>query len=70
MSLSISGSSYVGKVTLTTDASRIRIPKSVGKISGNSGGSDSDYYYLASGDTIKITSTKVPFTVVMESIAD
>lgn len=68
-SLSVSGSNYIGTVTLTTDADLIRIPKSVGTLTGNSGGSDSDYYYVKSGDTIKITSTKSKFTVTMESIA-
>ena len=68
-SLSVSGSNYVGTVTLTTDADLIRIPKSAGTISGNSGGSDSSYYYIKSGDTITITTTAVPFTVTMESIA-
>ena len=68
-SLSVSGSKYVGTVTLTTDADLIRIPKSAGTISGNSGGSDSSYYYIKSGDTITITTTAVPFTVLMESIA-
>ena len=68
-SLSVSGSNYIGTVTLTTDADLIRIPKSVGTLKGNSGGSDSDYYYVKSGDTIKITSTKSKFTVTMESIA-
>ena len=68
-SLSVSGSNYIGTVKLTTDADLIRIPKSVGTLTGNSGGSDSDYYYVKSGDTIKITSTKSKFTVTMESIA-
>ena len=68
-SLSVSGSNYIGTVTLTTDADLIRIPKSVGTLTGNSGDSDSDYYYVKSGDTIKITSTKSKFTVTMESIA-
>ena len=68
-SMTLSGSNYVGTVTLKTDADLIRIPKSVGTLTGNSGGSDSNYYYLKSGDTISITSTKSKFTVNMESIS-
>lgn len=68
-SLSISGSNYIGTVTLTTDADLIRIPKSAGTITGNSGGSDSSYYYIKSGDTIKITSSSNKFSVSMESIS-
>ena len=68
-SLTVSGSNYIGKVTLKTDADLIRIPKSVGTLTGNSGGSDSDYYYLKSGDTISITSSISKFTVTMESIS-
>ena len=68
-SLSVSGSNYIGTVRLTTDADLIRIPKSVGTLTGNSGGSDSEYYYVKSGDTIRITSTRSNFTVIMESIA-
>ena len=68
-SLSVSGSSYIGTVTLTTDADLIRIPKSAGTITGNSGGSDSSYYYMKSGDTIKITSTQSKFSVSMQSLS-
>lgn len=68
-SLTVSGSNYIGKVTLKTDADLIRIPKSVGTLTGNTGGSDSTYYYLKSGDTISITSSKSKFTVTMESIS-
>ena len=68
-SLSVSGSSYIGSVKVTTDADLIRIPKSVGTLTGNSGGSDSSYYYAASGDTIKVTSTQSRFTINMESIS-
>ena len=67
--LSVSGSSYIGSVTLTTDADLIRIPKSAGTITGNSGGSDSSYYYVKSGDTIKITSTQSKFSVSMQSLS-
>ena len=68
-SLIKSGSSFVGTVTLTTDADLIRIPRTVGTLTGNSGGSDSSYYYLKSGDTISITSPVSEFTVTMESIS-
>ena len=59
-SLSVSGSQYIGTVTLTTDADLIRIPKSVGTLTGNSAGADSNYYYLRSGDTIQVTSSPQP----------
>ncbi|MGN0747862.1 MAG: hypothetical protein ACI4ML_14410 [Aristaeellaceae bacterium] len=49
-SVSISGSNYIGSVTLTTDADLIRIPKAVGTLTGNTGGSDSSYYYAKSDD--------------------
>ncbi|MBR3016718.1 MAG: hypothetical protein IKH57_06515 [Clostridia bacterium] len=68
-SLRTSGSDYIGTVTLTTDADRIRIPRSVGTITGNSGGSDGSYYYVKSGDTIQITSFRSSFSVPMESMA-
>lgn len=68
-SVSISGSNYVGKVTLKTDADLIRIPRSVGTLTGNSGSSDSNYYYAKSGDTISITSAQNTFIVPMESIS-
>ena len=68
-SLIKSGSMYVGTVTLTTDADLIRIPRSTGTISGNSGGYNDSYYYVKSGDTIRITSSVSEFTVTMESIS-
>ena len=68
-SFRVSGSEYIGTVTLTTDADRIRIPNTVGLVTGNSGGSDVSYYYARSGDTIQITSSQSSFTVPMESIA-
>lgn len=68
-SVNISGSNYIGTVTLTTDADLIRIPKSVGTLTGNSGGSDSSYYYVKSGDTIRVTSTSSRFAVSMESLS-
>ena len=68
-SMTVSGTNYIGKVTVSTDADLIRIPKSVGTLTGNSGGSDSSYYYAKSGDTISVTSTARKFTVNMESIS-
>lgn len=68
-SLSVSGSNYIGTVKLTTDADLIRIPKSVGTLTGNSGGSDSSYYYVKSGDTIQVTSSKNKFVISMESLS-
>ena len=68
-SMTVSGTNYIGKVTISTDADLIRIPKSVGTLTGNSGGSDSSYYYAKSGDTISVTSTARKFTVNMESIS-
>ena len=68
-SLSVSGSNYIGTVTLTTDADLIRIPRSVGTLTGNSGGSDSSYYYIKSGDTIRVTSSSSRFAVSMESVS-
>lgn len=68
-SLSVSGSQYIGTVTLTTGADLIRIPKSVGTLTGNSAGADSNYYYLRSGDTIQVTSSLNRFAISMESIS-
>lgn len=68
-SLSVSSSNYIGTVKLTTDADLIRIPKSVGTLTGNSGGSDSSYYYVKSGDTIQVTSSKNKFAISMESLS-
>ncbi len=69
MSTSISGSQYIGTVTLKTDADLIRIPRTVGTLTGNTGGADSEYYYLKSGDTIHVVSTNSHFSVDMESIS-
>ena len=68
-SMTVSGTNYIGKVTVSTDADLIRIPKSVGTLTGNTGGSDSSYYYAKSGDTISVTFTERKFTVTMESIS-
>ena len=68
-SVSFSGSNYIGSVTLTTDADLIRIPKEVGTLTGNTGGSDSSYYYAKSGDTIRVTSSQSRFAITMESVS-
>lgn len=63
------GGGYVGTMTLTTDADLIRIPKSAGIVGGNSGGSDADYYYARSGDTVTVQSSQSRFAVFMESVS-
>lgn len=68
-SMTMQGSNYVGTVTLTTDADLIRISRSVGSLTGNSGGSDGEYYYLRSGDTISVTSTQSTFAITAESVS-
>ena len=68
-SMTVSGTNYIGKVTVTTDADLIRIPKSVGTLTGNTGGTVGNYYLAKSGDTISVTSTERKFTVTMESIS-
>ena len=68
-SMTMQGSSYVGTVTLTTDADLIHISRSVGSLTGNSGGSDGEYYYLHSGDTISVTSTQSTFAITAESVS-
>ena len=60
---------YVGTVTLTTDADLIRISRSVGGLTGNSAGSDGEYYYLRSGDTISVTSTQSTFSIAAQSVS-
>ena len=67
-SVSVSGSNYVGTATLYTDAHMMRISKSVGNLTGNSGGEDWEYYYLYSGDTISVTSASSSFSVAVESL--
>ena len=70
MSTSISGDQYIGTATLRTDADLIRIPKIASRtLTGNTGGSDNDYYYVKSGDTIRVTSSRSLFSVDMESIS-
>ena len=68
-SMTMQGGSYVGTVTLTTDADLIRISRSVSSLTGNSAGSDGEYYYLHSGDTISITSTQSTFSITAESVS-
>ena len=59
---------YYGSVTLFTDADMIRIPCSVGSLTGNSLGSDGSYYYLNSGDTVVVASSVNGFSLYAESI--
>ena len=59
---------YYGSVTLFTDADMIRIPCSVGSLTGNSLGSDGSYYYLNSGDTVVVASSIDGFSLYAESI--
>ena len=68
-SMTMQGGSYVGTVTLTTDADLIRISRSVGSLTGNSAGSDGEYYYLRSGDTISVTSIQNTFSITAESVS-
>ena len=68
-SVSMQNGSYVGTVTLTTDADLIRISRSVGSLTGNSAGSDGEYYYLHSGDTIFVTSTQSTFSITAQSVS-
>ena len=68
-SVSMQNGSYVGTVTLTTDADLIRIISSVGSLTGNSAGSDGEYYYLHSGDTISVTSTQSTFSITAQSVS-
>ena len=68
-SVSMQNGSYVGTVTLTTDADLIRISRSVGNLTGNSADSDGEYYYLRSSDTISITSTQSTFSITAQSVS-
>ena len=68
-SVHMQGGSYVGTVTLTTDADLIRISRSVGNLTGNSAGSDGEYYYLHSGDTISVTSSQSTFSITAQSVS-
>ena len=68
-SVSMQNGSYVGTVTLTTDADLIRVSRSVGSLTGNSAGSDGEYYYLRSGDTISVTSTQSTFSIAAQSVS-
>ena len=68
-SVSMQNGSYVGTVTLTTDADLIRISRSVGSLTGNSAGSDGEYYYLRSGDTVSVTSSQSTFSITAQSVS-
>ena len=68
-SVRMQNGSYVGTVTLTTDADLIRISRSVGSLTGNSAGEDGEYYYLHSGDTISVTSSQSTFSITAQSVS-
>ena len=68
-SVSMQNGSYVGTVTLTTDADLIRISRSIGSLTGNSAGEDGEYYYLHSGDTISVTSSQSTFSITAQSVS-
>ena len=68
-SVSMQNGSYVGTVTLTTDADLIRISRSFGSLTGNSAGADGEYYYLHSGDTISVTSSQSTFSITAQSVS-
>ena len=68
-SVSMQNGSYVGTVTLTTDADLIRISRSVGSLTGNSAGEDGEYYYLHGGDTISVTSSQSTFSITAQSVS-
>ena len=68
-SVRMQNGSYVGTVTLTTDADLIRISRSIGSLTGNSAGEDGEYYYLHSGDTISVTSSQSTFSITAQSVS-
>lgn len=68
-SISIANGVCTCTVTLTTDADRMRISRSAGTVTGNTGGEDSSYYYLNSGDTITVSSQGSGFSFSVESIS-
>ena len=69
VSVSIANGVCNGTATLTTDAPRIRIRRSVGTITGYTGGEDGTYVYLNSGDTITVSQAGSGFSVTAESVS-
>ena len=68
-SVTSANGTYTGTVTLTTDADLMRVSKSVGSLTGNTAGSDGNYYYLNSGDTVSVSSSANSFTLTVESVS-
>ena len=69
VSVSIANGVCTGTATLTTDAPRIRIRRSVGTITGYTGGEDGTYVYLNSGDTITVSQAGSGFSFTAESVS-
>ena len=69
VSVSIANGVCNGTATLTTDAPRIRIRRSVGTITGYTGGEDGTYVYLNSGDTITVSQAGSGFSFTAESVS-
>ena len=69
VSVSVANGVCTGTTTLTTDAPRIRIRRSVGTITGYTGGEDSTYVYLNSGDTITVSQAGSGFSFTAESVS-
>ena len=69
VSVSVANGVCTGTATLTTDAPRIRIRRSVGTITGYTGGEDGTYVYLNSGDTITVSQAGSGFSFTAESVS-
>ena len=69
VSVSVANGVCTGTATLTTDAPRIRIRRSVGTITGYTGGEDGTYVYLNSGDTITVSQAGSGFSFAAESVS-
>lgn len=69
VSVSVANGVCTGTAKLTTDAPRIRIRRSVGTITGYTGGEDGTYVYLNSGDTITVSQAGSGFSFTAESVS-
>ena len=69
VSVSVANGVCTGTATLTTDAPRIRIRRSVGTITGYTGGENGTYVYLNSGDTITVSQAGSGFSFAAESVS-
>ena len=69
VSVSVANGVCTGTATLTTDAPRICIRRSVGTITGYTGGEDGTYVYLNSGDTITVSQAGSGFSFTAESVS-